>query len=270
MQDVENGDIVNLRKSLASKTIGGKLVGMSRLECAVSDFEHTLGNARGDAVEDSPVTTWLFDLEAGDQRAAQSLYEHFVSQVLALARRRIPAVVRSVYDEEDVAVSAFQSLFRGVHEQRFEFQDRTDFWRLLLTIAERKIARRIRHETRDKRDVRRLTENTIFLPQTPAEGKPNHREENPPSLLAREPTPEFAVEFADTCDSLLAGLPDDHSRQIALLKLENLTADEIAETLNCSRRTVQRRLLVIRRIWLEAGGLNIDADDVSQSGDESS
>ena len=43
-------------------------------------------------------------------------------------------------------------------------------------------------------------------------------------------------------------LADDSSRQIALLKLKTQTADEIAAKLNCSRRTVQHKLLVIRRV----------------------
>ena len=88
------------------------------------------------------------------------------------------------------------------------------------------------------------------------------------SLLAREPTPAFAAEVADTCDALLVALPDDNCRQIALLRLENLTADEIAAKLGCSRRTVQRRLLVIRQAWQAAAEAESDKD-VSQSSDES-
>jgi len=239
------------------------------VEFSVSDSDNRFRHANDAAAADSPVTVWLRDLEAGKQTAAQFLYQHFCVRIHELARRRLPAKVRSVYDGDDVAVSAFQSLFRGVREERFSFRDRTDVWRLLLTIAERKIALRIQHETRDKRDVRRLAENSIFLPHPPGQGKPSNREEIQESLLAREPTPEFAAEVADTCDALLAALPDDNARQIALLKLENLTADEIAAKLGCSRRTVQRRLLVIRCVWEEANESGSEADDVSQSGDES-
>ena len=267
-----SSEIRGLRKTLSSSIIttrhlGNRLLVEGRWNVLCLTRTSEFDPANGAAAGDSPVTVWLRELEAGEQAAAQALYEHFVAQVLALARQRMPAKVRSVYDEDDVAVSAFQSLFRGVLEQRFRFRDRTDIWRLLLTIAERKIALRIRHETRDKRDVRRVAENSIFLPESP--GKPSNREESQKSLLAREPTPEFAAEVADTCDALLAVLPDENSRQIALLKLENLTVEEIAAKLGCARRTVQRRLLVIRRAWQEAGGMGTAADDVSQSGDES-
>lgn len=219
-----------------------------------------------DEIDGSPVTVWLRQLEVGDAQAAQPLYEHFCSRLRELARQRIPANVRSAYDQDDVVVSAFHSLFLGVRERRYQFDDRTDFWRLLITIAERKITKRVRHETRDKRDVRRVLQNSVFLP-VPGEGAedvPN----GVASLAGVEPTAEFAMEVAETCEALLASLPDDTCRKIALLKLENHTADEIAAQLGCTRRTVQRKLLVIRRTWQHVCGVEFEGDDVSQSGDK--
>jgi DNA-directed RNA polymerase specialized sigma24 family protein len=63
----------------------------------------------------------------------------------------------------------------------------------------------------------------------------------------------FATEVGETCENLLASLPDDSCRQITLLMLENHTAERIAEKLGCARRTVHRKLLVIRRTWQDAG-----------------
>jgi len=200
-------------------------------------------------------------LESGDSQAAEPLYQHFCTRLQALARQRIPTKIRGVYDQEDASVSAFHSLFLGVLEQRYQLHDRTDFWRLLLTITERKIARRIRHEMRDKRDVRRVVQDAMIL-QTDAE--PNSVQPAAERLLGREPTPAFAAEVSDTCDALLASLPDDVSRRVALLKLENHTAEAIAATLGCTRRTVQRKLLVIRRTWQHAGGMEPEASGMSQ------
>lgn len=104
----------------------------------------------------------------------------------------------------------------------------------------------------------------LSLPREQAEGV----QRGVDSIAGHEPTPEFAVEVAETCDALLASLPDDNSRKIALLKLENYTADEIAAKLGCTRRTVQRKLLVIRRTWQHASGLEVEANDVSQSDKE--
>lgn len=92
---------------------------------------------------------------------------------------------------------------------------------MLLTIAERKIAKRIRYETRDKRDVRRLIQNSVFLRLSPEQQ--NDVRNGVKTLPGYEPTPEFAAEVAETCQNLLASLPNDGCLQVALLMLENYT-----------------------------------------------
>ncbi len=190
------------------------------------------------------------------------MYQHFCMRLQAIVRQRIPVSIRKAYDDDDASVSAFHSLFLGIRERRYQFDDRADFWRLLLTIAERKIAKRVRYETRDKRDVRRLVQNSMFVKL------PTERSDAAQALVGYEPTPALAAEVSETCEQLLASLPDDTSRKIALLKLQSYTSDEIAEQLGCTRRTVQRKLLVIRRTWQHAGGLEVEAQDMSQSGDQ--
>lgn len=108
----------------------------------MSDSETSPDPANRNAADVSPVTLWLRQLEPEDSQAAQPLYEHFCSRLQELARQRIPANVRGAYDQDEESVSAFHSLFQGIREQRYQLQDRADFWRLLLTIAERKIAHR--------------------------------------------------------------------------------------------------------------------------------
>jgi DNA-directed RNA polymerase specialized sigma24 family protein len=58
---------------------------------------------------------------------------------------------------------------------------------------------------------------------------------------------------ADDLRARLAQLPDDELRQIALLKLEGYTNEEIAARTGDSLRSVARRLVLIRRTWEEAG-----------------
>jgi DNA-directed RNA polymerase specialized sigma24 family protein len=71
-------------------------------------------------------------------------------------------------------------------------------------------------------------------------------------VVGDEPTPAFALEVADEFRRLLDLLDDDGLRQIALLKMEGYTVDEIAAQLGCARRAVERRLQLIRKIWSEA------------------
>ena len=68
-------------------------------------------------------------------------------------------------------------------------------------------------------------------------------------LVSRDPTPEFAAEFVETCETLFQSLDDPALRQVVALRLEGYEDAEIADRLRCSRRTVQRRLEVIRRHW---------------------
>src|SRR5262249_27580753 len=68
-------------------------------------------------------------------------------------------------------------------------------------------------------------------------------------VVGDEPTPEFAALVAEEYQRLLDRLGDPTLCQVAVWKMEGLTADEIAERLACSRRTVARKLETIRIIW---------------------
>jgi DNA-directed RNA polymerase specialized sigma24 family protein len=71
------------------------------------------------------------------------------------------------------------------------------------------------------------------------------------SVIAAEPTPEFAAMVAEEYRRLLDGLGDEALRQVAIWRMEGYTNDEVAERLGCARRTVARRLDLIRKIWLD-------------------
>ena len=58
---------------------------------------------------------------------------------------------------------------------------------------------------------------------------------------------------AEESTRLLEALGDESLRQVALWRMEGYTTDEIAERLGCARRTVARRLELIRTLWLAEG-----------------
>ena len=62
-------------------------------------------------------------------------------------------------------------------------------------------------------------------------------------------TPEVAAAMADEVRRLLALLPDPDVRQLALGKMEGYTNEELAQELQCSLRTIERRLHLIRKTW---------------------
>lgn len=192
---------------------------------------------------DEPVTLWMRQLEEGQSEAAQPLWNHFCQKLMTLADKRLSPKLRQTYDREDAAVSAFHSLCRVISDRRqTDLGDRVNLWRLLVTITERKIANRVRDEHRDKRNLHRTVSESCLVDS-------DDRCSGFDKLPGREPSPEFAAEFADLCNSLLESLDDDILCQIAQLTLKNYNPDEIAQKLGVSRRTVERKLLIIRGRW---------------------
>jgi len=70
-------------------------------------------------------------------------------------------------------------------------------------------------------------------------------------IIGSEASPEFAAQMAEDFQVLLYKLEDEDLRQLALLKLEGWTNKEIAAKLQCVSRTVERKLSLIRQIWIE-------------------
>jgi DNA-directed RNA polymerase specialized sigma24 family protein len=193
---------------------------------------------RGDAVATEPgsVSGWIGQLQAGDSSAAQQLWERYFEQLVELAGKKLQGATRRVVDEEDVALSALASFFRGALEGRFpQLRDRTDLWRLLVVLTARKAFHVRRYEQQQKRGSRQLSWGGS--------------EPNLEQIVGREPTPEFAAQVAEECRRLLARLDSEELRSIARWKMEGYTTEEIAAQLGCAPSTVERRLRLIRRLW---------------------
>ncbi len=65
------------------------------------------------------VTVWLTSLKNGDAEAAQKLWSRYFEALVRLARDRLRGAPRAVADEEDAALSAFDSFFRGSARGRY-------------------------------------------------------------------------------------------------------------------------------------------------------
>jgi RNA polymerase sigma factor (sigma-70 family) len=191
------------------------------------------------------VTRWVTALKSGDLAAAQPLWERYHRKLVSLARQRLRAARRREADEEDVVQNAFHSFFRGVARGRFpQLNDRDNLWRLLVVITARKALDQLAHEQSKRRGGGTVEgESRIFL-----EG-PEQDEAALERVVGEEPSPEFAAQVAEQYQRLLDLLGDDTLRQVAVWKMEGLTNDEVAGRLDCSRRTVARKLEMIRLTW---------------------
>ena len=92
------------------------------------------------------ITRCVGDLKAGDHAAAQVLWERYFDQLVRLARRKLAIARRAGADEdeEDAALSAFDSFCAGLAGGRFpRLEDREDLWRLLVVITARKASAQV-------------------------------------------------------------------------------------------------------------------------------
>lgn len=194
------------------------------------------------------ITRWLRSLETGDAKAAERLWGRYFEELIRLARARLRGAPRAVADEEDAALSAFDSFCQGAARGRFpKLDDRDDLWKLLVVITERKALDLAARERRQKRGGGRV----LGTPDLPDGDRPGR---GLAGIASPEPTPEFAAQVADECGRLLGRLRDDGLRQVARLKMEGHTNEEVAERLGCSLRSVARKLELIRRTWQDEEG----------------
>ena len=187
---------------------------------------------------DVSVTRLIGMLKQGDRAASQQLWEAYFGRLVDLARARLKNTVLRVADEEDVALSAFNSFFRRAERGQFpQLEDRDDLWQLLFVLTVRKAINLVHYQGRKSRGGGRVQS----LQDLEALGADQ--------ILGTEPSPELAAQMTEECQRLLARLGDETLRAVALWKMEGYTNIEIAAKLGCVEQTVERKLRAVRQVW---------------------
>ncbi|WP_435008998.1 ECF-type sigma factor [Tundrisphaera lichenicola] len=191
------------------------------------------------------VSLWIGGLKVGDSGATAALWDRYFFRLVALARTKLghAPCIDPLADEEDAALSAFFSLCEGATRGRFrQLEDRNDLWRLLAVITARKATDQRKRQGRLKRGGGRVLR-----------GHDRPDDDRPGDFLGRitedRPGPELAAMLAEEYQRRLDSLPDGSLRSVARLRLEGYSNDEIAEALGCARRTVARKLEMVREAW---------------------
>jgi DNA-directed RNA polymerase specialized sigma24 family protein len=195
--------------------------------------------------EDS-VQQWIEALKRGESDHARRLFQEVYQRMVRLARRRLGAQSPRWVDEEDVALSAFDSFCRRAGEDRFPtLKNRDDLWKILLRITSRKAKDYLRAHRTLKRGGGEVRGDSAIADAELRGAMPDGGVEHQ--------TPHLVAVVAEQCRRMLAALDDDTARSIALWKLEGYTDVEIADRLGCVPRTVVRKSNRIRDIWKRLG-----------------
>jgi eukaryotic-like serine/threonine-protein kinase len=169
---------------------------------------------------------------ARDGAAEEALFERYFERLGRLIEQRLARRMAARIDASDVALSAYRSLFMGLRRGTFSFRARGDLWKLLVTIALRKLYRQVEQNSAKRRDVG-------------SEAAVNWQH-----LLANQaPSADEAAAVLDQYDHLLKQL-DDLGQAVVDLRLQGFLADEIASQLDCSQRTVRRHIERARAILM--------------------
>jgi len=196
------------------------------------------------------VTNLLERLKQGDHEAVRLLWQRYYPRLVTLARTKLQGTPRRVADEEDAALSAFDSFCRRAEQGHFpDLKDRDSLWALLVVLTARKAADLVRHNNREKRGGGQVLGDSALRAPGGDSGAGGLD-----ALADAGPTPEEAALLAEEVESLLERLRDPGLRQVAVWKLEGYSNAEIAGRQGCSEPTVERRLAIIRRLLKDPPG----------------
>lgn len=183
-------------------------------------------------------------LKQGDNAATGKIWRMYFHRIVALARKHLGTSLKRVADEEDVAISAFQSFCQGAVAGNFaRLEDRDDLWQVLAVITTRKAKRQIAQSYAQKRGGGHVRGESVFKNSNESHG--NGLEQAAQGNVS----PEFLAIVDDELQTLLKRLPDEQLRHIVLAKLEGYSNAEIAQQIGRHVRSVERKLQIIREYW---------------------
>jgi DNA-directed RNA polymerase specialized sigma24 family protein len=183
-------------------------------------------------------------VRAGDDAAETALFRRYVRRLNALVDRWFDARLRDRADVELVVRSACKSFFLRHRRGELPVDDPDELWSALAMIAPRKCSDRLRYLLAARRDAGRDVEWP-------------YEDDGSPCLTDRSPAADEVAVVTESVEALLKALSAEDLAIVEHL-LIGYTAEEIAERLDCSERTVrrvrQRAKHLLRRL--------IDAEDV--------
>ena len=190
----------------------------------------------------------LEQFKTGDKQAANHLFEQYFDRSVKAASRRIANRPIDGVDSEDVALSAFESMWKRADKMQFsetDLQDSNEFWKLLCTVIRFKAEKHIRRANAEKRGAGKVAGESVFM-------QGNDSSSVSPGIAGCEGNGLNAEELAllkEQHATLMGVLDNDEMREVATMRMEDFKVAEIAQHFDKSEKWVQRRLALIRQTW---------------------
>lgn len=166
-------------------------------------------------------------IRTGDEQAAAELVRKYEPLIRREVRLRLEDQrLRRMFDSMDIVQSVLASFFHRNAAGEYDLDSPEQLIGLLVRIARNKLASAARKHYRKRRDTRRTEVGSNVLEQLPAD----------------DPTASVSIADQEILDSLRAELTDEE-RQIATLRSDGLTWEEIAKTLGKKAQSLRMQLV---------------------------
>jgi len=150
----------------------------------------------------------------GDEQAAARLVRDFEPVVRRVLRARLRgARARHEFDSMDICQSVFAIFFVRIAAGQYDLKEPDDLIKLLLTMTRNKVAEKMRHQHRLRRDSRRTVGGVEEL-----------------ALAGQDPTPSSVVAGKELLEQARQRLSEEE-RQLVEMRGQGLSWEEVAASL---------------------------------------
>lgn len=182
----------------------------------------------------------LSEAKQGSQNAIERICNRYYEQLAAIARQKLGTFPKRVVDEYAIANEVLSEFYSRSQRGDFEaVSTRGDLMSLLVRLTHDKVVDEIRRLSAQKRGGARTRGHSIFLP----DGQTNFDR-----FQSALDTPSTRQILVQQMRDILGRLPDETMRTILTLRADGYTNAEIAQELNVSLATVERKRRRIREI----------------------
>lgn len=176
----------------------------------------------------------------------QQIWEEFFPKLARYAKQKMGTLPRRAVDEEDIALSAINSFFTGVKNGKFTIDERGDLWRILATIAARKVIRQNRRFFAAKRGNGKVRGESVFEDQ-----ETHVKNTGLDQFIDRHKMPALQEHIIASCEEMLDMLKNEQLRTTALMRMNGYSNQEISDALNCSVARTKQRISKIKQVWAD-------------------
>lgn len=192
-------------------------------------------------IDPESIASYFRKLKKNEPDALDSLCRLFYERLAAIARKRFGNFPLRVIDEYAIANEVLQSFHRRALQGEFSApREHTEVLITLSQLTRDRVVDAIRRQTAQKRGGGQTRGNSIFEPTD------DRRNGSFDQFQAKQETPSTREMAEERLQALLAKLSGADLRTILFLRYEGFTNEEIADQMETSVATVERKRRRIR------------------------